>query len=299
MKEIIKANKSERIDKYLKDIYPNYSRNFFINNIKDEKILVNDKKIKPSYNLNINDIISIDILENKEVILEEKQEDLEVVYEDEYIAIINKPLGLVSHPADSYKEHTLVNLLLYNFKSLSNINSKRPGIVHRLDKDTSGLMIICKTDESYLKYQKLFQKHKIEKKYWTLVEGSIDKKEDTIDTYIKRSESNKTKMQAGKVGKKAITMYKVLETTNNFSLLEVSILTGRTHQIRAHMQYINHPLYGDIKYGCKSGLKDTFYLISKSLKFNCPFTNNLIYKKIPLTERFKQKLKDLGFKILD
>lgn len=299
MKQQIIAEKEERIDKYLKDLYPGFSRNFFINNIKEEKILVNNKKIKPSYILNINDEILIDIEEEKEIILEKKEELLEVIYEDDYIYIINKPLGLVTHPADSYKDYTLVNLLLYNFNQLSNINSKRPGIVHRLDKDTTGLMIICKNDESYLKYQKLFQEHKIEKKYWALVEGKIEKKEDTIDTNIQRSISNKTKMQAGKLGKNAITMYKVLESVNNFSLLEVSILTGRTHQIRAHMQYINHPLYGDVKYGCKSGLKDTFYLISKSLKFNCPFTNKEIYKKISLTNRYKEKLKDLGFKIID
>lgn len=299
MKQQIIAEKEERIDKYLKDLYPGFSRKFFINNIKEEKILVNNKKIKPSYILNINDEILIDIEEEKEIILEKKEELLEVIYEDDYIYIINKPLGLVTHPADSYKDYTLVNLLLYNFNQLSNINSKRPGIVHRLDKDTTGLMIICKNDESYLKYQKLFQEHKIEKKYWALVEGKIEKKEDTIDTNIQRSISNKTKMQAGKLGKNAITMYKVLESVNNFSLLEVSILTGRTHQIRAHMQYINHPLYGDVKYGCKSGLKDTFYLISKSLKFNCPFTNKEIYKKISLTNRYKEKLKDLGFKIID
>lgn len=299
MKQQIIAEKEERIDKYLKDLYPGFSRNFFINNIKEEKILVNNKKIKPSYILNINDEILIDIEEEKEIILEKKEELLEVIYEDDYIYIINKPLGLVTHPADSYKDYTLVNLLLYNFNQLSNINSKRPGIVHRLDKDTTGLMIICKNDESYLKYQQLFQEHKIEKKYWALVEGKIEKKEDTIDTNIQRSISNKTKMQAGKLGKNAITMYKVLESVNNFSLLEVSILTGRTHQIRAHMQYINHPLYGDVKYGCKSGLKDTFYLISKSLKFNCPFTNKEIYKKISLTNRYKEKLKDLGFKIID
>lgn len=248
----IKANKEIRLDKYLSDIFEEIPREKIKDFIKDKKIKVNDKKIKPSYKLILEDEIEIsdDLFERAKI--EAEKMDLKIVYENEDYAIIDKDENVIVHPAGSIVSGTLVNGLLYHFgyNNLSHIGGDdRPGIVHRLDKDTTGLMVIAKSNSSYKFLKNLFETRKIDKEYLAICNGIFKKKSGEIHTFMDRDPNNRRKMAVRNSGRDAISKYEVLSENDGYSLVKIKILTGRTHQIRVHMTHINHPLLGDPVYG--------------------------------------------------
>lgn len=263
--------------------------------IKSGDVLVNDNKEKTGYMIKEDDLISVNIPEVEEVdILKPVNLNLEVIYEDEHLAVINKPKGLVVHPANSYQEVTLVSGLMHQIKPLSNINGAyRPGIVHRIDKDTGGLLVVAKTDEAHEKLSLLLKEHKIERVYQALIYGQIED-EGKIDAPISRHPVNRLKMAVIKEGKHAITHFKTLKRFDEYSLLECKLETGRTHQIRVHLSYIGHPILGDPLYGPKKVYGKTGqYLFAYKLSFIHPITNKHLSFEIKLDEDFESLLKTL------
>lgn len=246
----ITANTKERLDKYISNEFEEIPRNKIKDFIKENLILVNKEKKKPSYKLEIGDKISIsDELFKVPEILPEKM-DLKVVFENDDYAIIDKDENVIVHPAGPIVSGTLVNGIMDRFETLSDIGGEdRPGIVHRLDKDTTGLILIAKNNKAHLYFKNLFQERKIDKSYITIVHGNFDRKQGRIETYIDRNIHNRKKMAVTDQGRLAISEYKVLKEVEGYSLVEVKIKTGRTHQIRVHMEYINHPILGDSLYG--------------------------------------------------
>jgi len=219
--------------------------------LEDGNLLVNGKVMKAGYKLRAGDEICLTVPEAKELNAKPEKMDLEILYEDEDLAIVNKPRGLVVHPAHGHEDGTMVNGLMYAFEGrLSGINGVlRPGIVHRIDKDTSGLLAVCKTDRAHLAMSEKMKEHDIERIYHTIVRGTFREKEGTIDKPIGRADQDRKKMCVRPDGRRAVTHYRVLETLGSYSYLEVRLETGRTHQIRVHMQSIGHPVMGDPLYG--------------------------------------------------
>lgn len=274
-----------RCDVYLSD-YLSTTRSQIKNYMTSGEIIVNDKVVKSGYKLKLNDEILINIVEVP-VIPEPEKMDIDVLIEDEDMAIIRKPQGLVVHPGAGNKTGTLVNGLLYIFKNLSRIDPERPGIVHRLDKDTSGLMIIAKTDEFHERIVELFKSRDIEKKYLAFVHGNIYEN-GVIETNIIRNYKNRLKMAAtNDEGKYAKTFYRPLKNFEGFTLLDVEIFTGRTHQIRVHMAHIHHPVVGDLVYGRQDKFNTKTQLLhAYYLKFIHPITGEVIEVEDEVPERF-------------
>ena len=214
-------------------------------------VLAHKAGIKPHFKVKTGDEIKIRIEDKKPSILQAEELPLDIIYEDGYLAIINKCSGLVVHPAPGNYEHTLVNALLYHFKKLSDINPQRPGIVHRLDKETSGLLVVAKNNAAHLALAKQFAKHTIKRKYIALVKGKMEFDESIIDLPIGRHPYKRKNMSVGfgKKTKYAKTYYRTLKRTRDFSLLELEPFTGRTHQLRVHLAFLGHPILGDTKYG--------------------------------------------------
>ena len=297
-KVVVEENtQKKRIDSYIVDKNINLSRTAIKRLLDEGKILVNGKKQKPSYKPEVGDIITIEIPEPEEVELKPQDIPIDVIYEDKDIIVVNKPKGMVVHPANGNPDGTLVNAILAKCKdSLSGIGGEiRPGIVHRLDKDTSGLLIIAKNDQAHINMSKQIQDRKVIKKYIALVKGVIGENTATIDMPIARSTKDRKKMAVDPNGKEAITHYKVLQRYDKYTLLEIKIDTGRTHQIRVHMSYIGHPVVGDMQY---SNGKNEFriegqMLHSKYLEFDHPITGKRLKLEAPLPEYFEQVLKEL------
>ena len=282
MKIVVDSDKI-RIDKFLSE-KTEYSRSKIQKMIDDEKILVNNNKISSNYKVKLNDEIFIDEEEEIEITNEKEEMDLDIVYEDEYLAIINKPSGLVTHPAVGNKNHTLVNGLLYHFNKISNENSIRPGIVHRLDKDTSGLMVVAKDDITHEKLSNMIKEKQVERKYYALVWGIVRHDKGTIDAPIGRDINDRQKYTVTNINaKSAITHFKVIKRFKEVTLLECKLETGRTHQIRVHMNYINHPIVNDPVYGKRKKINEYGQMLhSKSIKFTHPITNQkLSFEKEP------------------
>lgn len=249
---ILEAFENIRVDKYISDEFEEIPREKIKGFIKDKKIKVNNKNIKPSYKLEIGDEIEIDdeLFEVPEILAEPM--DLKIVYENEDYAIIDKDENVIVHPAGSIITGTLVNGLLYKYgyEGLSHIGGDdRPGIVHRLDKDTTGLMVIAKNNESYKYLKGLFETRQVYKEYLAIVFGNFDQKSARIENFMDRDKNNPRKMAVRPSGRKAISEYEVIKEVDGYSLVKIHILTGRTHQIRVHMTHINHPLLGDPVYG--------------------------------------------------
>ena len=297
-KVVVEENtQKKRIDSYIVDKNINLSRTAIKRLLDEGKILVNGKKQKPSYKPEVGDIITIEIMKPKEVKLKPQDIPIDIIYEDKDIIVVNKPKGMVVHPANGNPDGTLVNAILAKCKdSLSGIGGEiRPGIVHRLDKDTSGLLIIAKNDQAHINMSKQIQDRKVIKKYIALVKGVIGENTATIDMPIARSTKDRKKMAVDPKGKEAITHYKVLQRYDKYTLLEIKIDTGRTHQIRVHMSYIGHPVVGDMQY---SNGKNEFriegqMLHSKYLEFDHPITGKRLKLEAPLPEYFEQVLKEL------
>ena len=265
--------------------------------IDEENILVNDKPTKTSYKLKLNDLVTIIKEEPKEVEIKAEDIPLDVVYEDSDILVVNKQKGLVVHPGNGNPDGTLVNAIMARCKdSLSGIGGEiRPGIVHRIDKDTSGLLIIAKNDASHINVSEQIKNHEVKKTYIALVRGVVKENQATINMPIARSEKDRTKMAVSKKGKEAITHITVLERFDGFTLLEVNIETGRTHQIRVHLSQIGYPIVGDFVY---SNGKNPFgvegqMLHSSKLDFVHPTTGDKMHLEAKLPEYFEEVLKIL------
>lgn len=273
MKIILVEEKSDiRIDKYLIDIL-NMSRSKIQKLIEDNKILINDNIVKSSHIVRVDDEIKIeDIVEEAIDVLPIKM-DLDILYEDEYLLVINKPSGMVVHPAIGHINDTLVNGLMYHF-NLSNSNN-RAGIVHRIDKDTSGLLLVAKDDDTHLYLSKQIQERKVNRIYLALVSGIINHDTGTIDAPIGRDYKDRKKMAVTEVNSKiAVTNFKVLKKYKTATLVECKLETGRTHQIRVHMNYIGHPIINDSVYGKKNVINDYGQMLhAKTLGFIHPKTN--------------------------
>lgn len=298
MKEYKVLNENCRLDKYIAEKDSDLSRAIIQKLITEEKILVNGKKTKNSYKVSTGDIVTIEDIEAKEdIYLKPQRMDLDVIFEDNDIIIVNKEKGIVVHPGNGNPDGTLANAILERCKdSLSGIGGTiRPGIVHRIDKDTSGLVIIAKNDNAHIKISKQIQERKVSKTYIALIRGIIKENEATINMPIGRSTKDRKKMAVTKNGKEAITHFKVLKRYEGFTLLEVKIETGRTHQIRVHMAEIGYPIVGDEVY---SNGKNPFnvkgqMLHAAKLEFIHPTTNEKVTFEAPLPEYFFNVLNTL------
>jgi len=272
-----------RIDQFLAK-KTDYSRAKIQSKLKNGEIFVFDATVAASYVVKLHDEITI-LEDTVEILLEEENIPLTIVYEDEYLLVVDKPSGMVVHPAVGNKNHTLVNALLYHFHKLSNQDSIRPGIVHRLDKDTSGLMIVAKCDEVHEKLAVMIQQKEVERIYEALVWGVVHHDRGTIDAPIGRDPFHRQQYCVTDVhSKHAVTHFRVLKRFQKATLLECKLETGRTHQIRVHMSYISHPIVNDAVYG-KKGKTTNFgqMLHSKILRFTHPITQEKLefYSEIP------------------
>jgi 23S rRNA pseudouridine1911/1915/1917 synthase len=264
-----------RIDKFLMDRLPNVTRTKIQAGISNGFVKVNDKEVKPNYRIHPNDVITISLPEpprDTEVVPEDIP--LSIVFEDEHLMVINKPAGMVVHPAYQNWTGTLVNALAYHFKSLPQMpgNEGRPGLVHRIDKETSGLLVIGKDEETLIGLAKQFFDHTIDRRYNALVWGVPEPASGTIDQFVGRSLKDRRitiVFPDRDMGRNAITHYSVLKDMRYVSLVECKLETGRTHQIRAHMKYIGHPLFNDSTYGGNQILKGTMFSKYKQFVENC------------------------------
>ena len=298
MEEYKVSEENCRLDKYLADKNNKLSRAIIQKMIAEEKILVNGKKTKNSYKVISGDVVTLEEQEAKEDFkLKPQKMDLDIVYEDDDIVVVNKEKGIVVHPGNGNPDGTLANAILERCKeSLSGIGGTiRPGIVHRIDKDTTGLVIIAKNDNAHVNISKQIQERSVTKTYIALVRGVIKENEATINMPIGRSMQDRTKMAVTKKGKEAITHFKVLNRYDKFTLLELKIETGRTHQIRVHMAEIGFPIVGDIVY---SNGKNPFdvkgqMLHAAKIEFVHPVTNKKVEFQAPLPNYFKEVLSQL------
>ena len=292
-----KDEENNRIDLYLSKKKEEISRVAIQRLISEEKILVNGKKTKSSYKVQENDKITLEEEEPKEISLKAQDIPLEVIYEDNDIIVVNKPKGIVVHPANGNPDGTLVNAVMAICKdSLSGIGGEiRPGIVHRLDKDTSGIIIVAKNDKAHINLSEQIKNHEVQKTYIALVRGIVKENNATINMPIGRSTKDRKKMAVTKNGKEAITHFKVLERYNNYTLLEVKIETGRTHQIRVHLSHIGYPIVGDTTYSNGKnewGIQGQC-LHAKSLKFKHPITREEMFLEAEIPEYFQELLRKL------
>jgi len=250
--DVPSGQKKERIDMYLSAHIENATRSKVQKLIEANLVKVNGNFVKPSYKVLPDDFIEATIpISHRPEKTEPEDIPLNIVYEDDYLIVVNKPAGMVAHPAYSNYTGTLVNALLHHTQKLSKLNEPgRPGIVHRLDKDTSGLLVVAKDDWTHAQLAKQFSKHTIEREYWTVVWGKFKERKGEIDTFITRSKKDRKKFAtSASEGKHAVTFYEVLEEYEFASLLKINLKTGRTHQIRVHLSSINHPIFGDSTYG--------------------------------------------------
>lgn len=292
--EIKELEKKERLDRYLSQVLDE-SRSTIQHLIKEQFILVNDEETKSNYTIKIGDIITISKEETEEVILTPEAIPIEVVYEDSYLLVVNKPSGMVVHPGAGNKSHTLVNALLHHIKDLQPIKGElRPGIVHRIDKETSGLLVVAKDVKTLEFLANQFKEKTATRTYTALVEGVIPHNLGKIDTPVGRDPKNRQKQAVVEGGKQAVTHFSVLERFENNTLIECQLETGRTHQIRVHLAYIKHPLVGDPKYGLKKTDKEHGqYLHAKTLGFTHPKTDEFLSFDSELPSYFKEYLASL------
>ena len=290
-------NANIRLDKVVTLLDSNLSRSMIQKLLDDSKILVNGKKEKASYKTKLNDQLQIGEIIPKEIELKAQDIPIEVIYEDNDIIVVNKPKGMVVHPANGNPDGTLVNAIMNRCKdSLSGIGGEiRPGIVHRIDKDTSGLLIVAKNDKAHIALSEQIKNREITKKYVALVRGVVKENGATIDMPIGRSDKDRKKMAVKKDGKKAVTHFDVVKRYNGYTYLDIKIDTGRTHQIRVHLSEIGYPIVGDMVY---SNGKNPFgiegqMLHAKSLEFKHPITGKKLYLEAPLPEYFTNVLKKL------
>lgn len=282
---------NSRLDMVFNNHFKDFSRSHIKNLIGEGKILLNGKTVKSGEKVKFNQIVSYDFEDIEPLQVQPENIDFEIVYQDKDLIVVNKPQGLVVHPCSSTKKGTLVNGLLDKIKDLSGINGVlRPGIVHRLDKNTSGLMVVAKNDKAHISLAEQIKNKTCKRSYVALCEGVFNKDEGEIKTYLERSKSDRKKYAVSSKGKIAITDFKVLKRYTNKTLVEFSLQTGRTHQIRVHCKFIGHPIVGDDVYGkAEKNLKGQL-LHSYKIKFIHPSTNKEMSFQIGLPEYFKEYL---------
>lgn len=266
-----------RLDKAVADL-TELSRGLANEQIKNGQILVNGEAKKAKYAVKQGDVISYEVPEPEVVEYVAEDLPLEIVYQDEDVAVVNKPQGMVVHPSAGHTSGTLVNALMYHIKDLSGINGVlRPGIVHRIDKDTSGLLMIAKNDQAHLSLADELKNKKSLRKYWAIVHGNLPNDRGVIEAPIGRSEKDRKKQAVTAKGKPALTRFQVLERFGDYTLVELQLETGRTHQIRVHMAYIGHPVAGDEIYGPRKTLKGHGqFLHARTLGFTHPRTGEVL-----------------------
>ncbi|HFI0567042.1 TPA: RluA family pseudouridine synthase [Streptococcus suis] len=283
-----------RLDKALADL-TDLSRSVANEQIKNGQVFVNGQAKKAKYSVQVGDVISYQVPEVEEIDYVAEDIPLEIVYQDEDVAVINKPQGMVVHPSAGHTSGTLVNALLYHVKDLSGINGVlRPGIVHRIDKDTSGLLMIAKNDEAHTKLAAELKDKKSLRKYWAIVHGNLPNDRGMIEAPIGRSEKDRKKQAVTAKGKEAVTRFQVLERFGDYTLVELTLETGRTHQIRVHMAYIGHPVAGDEAYGPKKTLKGHGqFLHARTLGFTHPRTGEVVEFTAEAPAIFQETLEKL------
>lgn len=288
----------ERVDKFLSSMLPEQSRSYLQKIIKEGSVLVNGKAVKASYRMEDSDVVTIDLPELSEPEIEAEDIPLEILYEDTDILMVNKPKGMVVHPSAGHSRGTLVNAVMYHCRGqLSGINGvMRPGIVHRIDKDTTGVLVICKNDQAHSHVAEQLKVHSITRKYRAIVNGVIKEEEGVVDAPIGRHPTERKKMAVNeKNGKRAVTHYRVLQRFANHTYIECRLETGRTHQIRVHMASIHHPLLGDTVYGPE---KNPYHLEGQTLHAQVlglihPTTGDYLEVEAPLPDYFQKLLKKL------
>lgn len=290
----------KRLDLYLSERFPEYTRSRISGMIKSGEITVNSKMVKNGYALQYGDLITMNLSDApEEVEIHPEDIALDIVYEDSDVIVINKPKGMVVHPAAGHSEGTMVNALMYHCRdSLSGINGElRPGIVHRIDKDTTGLLIACKNDKAHNSIAAQLKEHSTTRRYIALVYGNIIEDEGIVDRNIDRARNDRKRMAVVSPGegRNAVTHYRVLERFGSITLIECRLETGRTHQIRVHMSYLHHPLLGDEVYGIR---KDPYagqgqYLHAAVLGFQHPETGEYMEFRADLPEYFQKTLDQL------
>ena len=296
--KVNEENVGKRIDSFIPMVQEDISRSMVQKLIEQKNIKVNGKETKHSYKLKLNDEIEIFVPEAKEINLKAQDIPLNVIYEDNDIIVINKPKGMVVHPANGNPDGTLVNAVMNKCKdSLSGIGGEiRPGIVHRLDKDTSGAIIVAKNDKAHIALSEQLKNHEVKKTYLALVRGIIKENEATINMPIARSKKDRKKMDVDKDGKEAITHFKVLgRYKNKYTLLQINLETGRTHQIRVHLSHIGYPIIGDEVYsnGKNEWNVSGQCLHAWKLEFNHPITGKKISLEAEIPEYLKNIIKEL------
>lgn len=297
--EVTPEQEGERLDKYLSLVYPTQSRTFFQKLIREEQVSVNGKPQKPKYVVTDQDIIDVRIPDAKDMMIVPENIPLDILYEDDDVLIVNKPKGMVVHPSAGHESGTLVNAVMFHCRdSLSGINGEiRPGIVHRIDMDTTGSLIVCKNDESHVKIAEQIKNHSCNRIYEGIVCGNVKSEEGVVEGAIGRHPVDRKKMAINeKNGKPAVTHYKVLEHFDGYTYMQFQLETGRTHQIRVHMASIGHPLLGDALYSSYLAGKSPYKhlqgqtLHAKQIGFIHPSTGVYMEFCAPLPEYFEKLL---------
>ncbi|MEW9182518.1 RluA family pseudouridine synthase [Bacillus mycoides] len=289
---VAEEQKSERIDKFVAEINSEWSRSQVQQWIKDAVVTVNGKSVKGNYKVKGNDEITVTIPDPEELDIQPEDMNLEVYYEDADVLVVNKPRGMVVHPAPGHTKGTLVNGLMHHCTDLSGINGvMRPGIVHRIDKDTSGLLMVAKNDMAHESLVNQLVAKTVTRRYKAIVHGVIPHDKGIIDAPIGRDKKERQSMTVDENGKNAVTHFQVLERFKDFTLVECRLETGRTHQIRVHMKYIGYPLAGDPKYGPKKTLDMNGQALHAGiLGFDHPRTGEYIEFEAPIPEVFEEAL---------
>lgn len=286
------SKKVGRLDKFLAQEIDELSRTRVQELIDDKNIVVNDKVVKPSYKLAIGDHVKVIIPPKKPLSLQAQNLHLDIVYEDDDVIVVNKPQGMVVHPSAGHPDKTLVNGLLYHTKQLAQSpEGFRPGIVHRIDKDTSGLLMIAKNDKARESLEKQLAEKSNKREYLAIVHGNFETRSGLINAPIGRNPNNRKQMAVNPKGKHAVTHFEVLEQFKNYALVRCILETGRTHQIRVHMKYIGHPIAGDPLYGPKKTLKGHGqFLHAATLGFEHPVTHKWLEFSVPVPDVFQKQL---------
>ena len=292
------SSEGQRIDLFLTEHMEGQSRSYLQKLLKDGAVFVGEKVAKSNYKVRIGDAIRLELPDPVELEVEARAMDLDILYEDDDVILINKPKGMVVHPAAGHTDDTLVNGLMHHCQgNLSGINGVlRPGIVHRIDKDTTGVIVVCKNDNAHNSLAEQLKVHSITRRYRALVHGNIKATEGTVDAPIGRNEKDRLKQAINeKNGKPAVTHYRVLESFKNYTYIECQLETGRTHQIRVHMSSLGHPLVGDELYGpakCPFSLEGQT-LHAMVLGFDHPTTGEYVEFTAPLPDYFEKLLEKL------
>lgn len=290
--KVTENDRSKRIDKVLTDVISEASRSQIQGWLKNNVVLVDGKPVKSNYKVQEGDSITWSIPEPEPMDILPENIDIDIVYEDEDVIVVNKPSGMVIHPSAGHYSGTLVNALLHHVKDLSGINGvERPGIVHRIDKDTSGLLMVAKNDLAHKSLADQLSKKTVERKYQAIVHGEIPHEYGTVDAPIGRDPKDRQRMAVVNDGREAVTHFRVLRQFTDFTLVECTLETGRTHQIRVHMRYISHPLAGDPKYGPRKTLDlNGQALHAKSLGFEHPRTGEWRFFEVEPPKDFMDTL---------